>query len=320
MFDIKLYTSNKYLVSKLSTSEASAEVIPVADLHTGVSTFWEAGFCELVRYLRDTGAFWWGNGDLMEIAQKTSPGDSVYTQTMTPSEQRKYLIEKFKPIAGRCLGLVKGNHEERIEKATGYDPMMLLAEALGVPYLGWEFFGVVSVNVGSTHSNAFSIYSSHTYSGNKTQGLAFNWAEREIEKWIDNVDVIVKSHDHGKGIVPVEYVSIDAKQPAVNLRTRYLVLSGHFMERPGSYIAGRAGRPKPPGAVALRFSIGGHSQTRLISSTYVPSESWIEEQRSEDKTREVAFDWLEEGSGSGRSTPGDASGAGGLAGLSEDGD
>lgn len=282
--NVGLYRSSGYLVGKVDLEGNQASLVPIADLHVGTPTFFEKGFEELLRRIRDEELLWWSNGDLMEVGQKTSPGSSVYEQILTPQEQRKYLQDRLKPVSHLCLGLVKGNHEERIYKATGYDPAMLLAEALGVPYFGWEFFCSLMLGADS-HRTSFTVYSCHTYSANKTAGLAFNWLEREVTRWVDNVDVVVKSHDHGKGAIPVEYVHFEGGIPAVKPRVRYLVLAGHFMHRPGSYLAGRGAGPKPPGSMLISLRLVKHE--KVISCKEIPDEDWLAGTRAEPIVEKV---------------------------------
>ncbi len=81
-------------------------------------------------------AWWIGLGDYAECALTVfSPPGSTWDQTMTPTDQFFELADMLKPVAGTCVGLICGNHEERLRKA-GFDATAALAKTLGVHNFG----------------------------------------------------------------------------------------------------------------------------------------------------------------------------------------
>jgi len=237
-----------YPVVRVKEKRINVPIVPIGDSHVGSSTFDEPAFDRVIEWTKKNNALWIGIGDLMEIATKGSPGAGVFEQVMQPQKQIDYLIEKLKPIADTCMGLIKGNHEERAFKNTGIDPMQIIANQLGVPYCGWEFFGIVSLD-NKTVKMAYTIYAAHTNTSNKSSGLALNWMENNFN-WV-NTDIRFRGHSHDMGFdCGKEVYSIDPYNMTVTNRVVYDVMTGHFMGRPNSYIASRGAKPKPVGTVA----------------------------------------------------------------------
>lgn len=254
-----------YPVVRIKVNRDSVPIVPVGDAHVGSSTFDEAAFDRTIQWIIDKKAIWLGMGDLIEIANKTSPGAGVFEQVLQPQKQIDLIIDKLKPIADSCIGLIKGNHEERAFKNTGIDPTQIIANQLDVPYCGWELFGIVSTDRKS-NKIAYTIYAAHTNTSNKTSGLALNWMENNFG-WI-NADIRFRGHSHDMGFdCGKEVYSIDPYNMTVNSRVQYDVMTGHYMGRPNSYIASRGAKPKPVGTVACWLNM--NSRDRKVWPEYL---------------------------------------------------
>lgn len=232
--------------------------IGLGDFHYGAKTCNVKKLKEIVKWVQNNKAYWVGMGDYMECATKASPGSGVYEQVMSPEDQISDLVGLLKPISSYCMGLVKGNHEERVYKAVGIDPVQSMARDLAVPCLGWEGFGMVVRD--KTHGAGYSWYAVHSYTGNKSAGLALNWTEREIDKWCD-ADIVLRGHSHDMAYDVKMVLKVNKQKHLVMPDYRYAVMTGHFMERPESYIASRGSKPKPSGTVALWLYMDGRNRT-----------------------------------------------------------
>lgn len=257
----------------LAFIEDNREIVPLVglgDFHIGVKTFNEPLLRETVRIIKDLNAYWVGMGDWLEAAQKNSIGAGVYEQIMDLTEQRKLATDLVAPISGTCLGLIKGNHEERLMKNSGIDMMMIMAEQLEVPYFGWEFYGAILRKPYPARSDAFRVYASHTRAGNKTTGLALNWMERDLKTWVD-ADIYLKAHDHSQGCIPVmDYSLVVNHGLHLVQRTKYLVTTGHFMHRADTYVAASAMRPKVPGTLLLEMRVTGPAHRKMVVAKELP--------------------------------------------------
>jgi hypothetical protein len=259
---------NGYFLSRVITEEKRLPLACLADAHAGHKNFSEEHFLEAVYWIKNTGAAWFGCGDLIECSTKTSVGAGWAEQVMTPQEQIMYMSEHLKPIASQCMGLLNGNHEDRAYKTAGINPTEIIAYNIGAQYAGDELFCILGADKSITgKGKTYTLYACHTKKSNKTVGLAFNGMEA-LERWLD-VDIICKGHGHDMGLSPpnVSY-KVDQRNMAVATVERYKWLVGHYLRRPDSYIAKASGRPKPIGTIALWLDMDPEKPKR-VSGEYV---------------------------------------------------
>jgi len=205
---------------------------------------------------------WIGMGDLIECAVAGSVGAGIFEQIQSPKEQIDDMVAHLRPIASLCIGLLKGNHEERAHKLTGIDPMAIIADRLDVPYCEWEFWGVIAR---VPHPDrAWSVYAVHSSTANKSTGLALAWTDREMRKWAD-VDITMRGHSHDLGYDSAQSLELSMVgiNPSVRERQRVSVSTGHYLRRAGSYAAAKAMAPKSPGAIALELSMHRDSVSKV---------------------------------------------------------
>lgn len=238
--------------------------VAFGDMHYGSRTFDRAALNKVLAWIKKNNAYWLGMGDYIELATKQSPGSGVFEQAVDADQQLEDVVEMLKPYAETCLGLIRGNHEHRLARFTGLDPVTIMAREMGVPALGWEGFGGI-VREGAC---AYTFYACHSYTGNKTAGLALNWTEREVMKWID-ADILFRAHSHDLGFDPKCCICVNPHRRAVTAQPRALVMTGHFMGRAESYIASRAGAPKPPGTVGLWLHMPTNKKEKKITPEYL---------------------------------------------------
>lgn len=94
----------------------------------------------------DPYAYWVGMGDYADSILANDPRfDIVGLKDWVKKDnilecQRDWLVDLFKPIAPKCLGLLTGNHEEQIHLRYQFDFTRNLCKALNVPYGGYACF------------------------------------------------------------------------------------------------------------------------------------------------------------------------------------
>ena len=202
----ELRWSGKVLPPELT----EVNIIVLSDLHYGNPYCSVKHFQRTVDFVRDTSnCYCFLNGDLLEAVTKASKGD-VYTQKLTPQEQRDDVVDMLMPIRNKVLGVTTGNHENRIYNETGVDLTADIATALGAPYRaeGMLFklsFG--SVNEGHNDKPfVFWSYITHGYGGARTKSAKAVKVER-VGTWIPRCDWLAMSHDHVVNIAPdVDFV------------------------------------------------------------------------------------------------------------------
>ncbi len=264
MGKVEVNRTGEYCSVWVHDNRTKIPFVGIGDLHYGSRTFNRQVLNKVLQWVKTNDAYWIGMGDYIELATKSSPGAGVFEQAVDADHQLADVVEMFEPIAGTCLGLLRGNHEHRLSRLTGLDPITIMARELGVPALGWEGFGGIVREKACT----YTFYSVHSYTGNKTAGLALNWTEREIMKWVD-ADIIFRAHSHDLGYDPKRCVCVNPHRRCVTNQPRSLVMTGHYMDRQESYIAARAGAPKPPGTVGLWLHLPTNKNEKKIVPEYL---------------------------------------------------
>lgn len=138
-----------------------AQLMPWGDVHFGAETCQTEFACERLEYALKTKMYVLAMGDITETALVGGKSD-VYGQKMTPEEQMEFAVEKLKPLAdaGLLLGMLAGNHEARIQKATSVSITKLMAKELGVPFLDHSAFLLLYVG-----KESYTVYATHGSSG-----------------------------------------------------------------------------------------------------------------------------------------------------------
>ena len=85
-------------------------------------------------------------GDLIENAIPIHIPEAMWEQYLTPRQQVDEIVKILLPIKDRILGLIRGNHEKRTAKRSTFDPTEIIADKLGVPYMGWAAYIFLVVN------------------------------------------------------------------------------------------------------------------------------------------------------------------------------
>ena len=200
----------RWFGERLSPEFDDIKVIVVSDLHHGNPYSSVKHFLRTRDFIRDhEDCYCFLNGDLLEAVTKQSKGD-VYTQILTPQQQRDDVIDMLFPIQDKILGVTTGNHESRIYNETGVDLSADIARTLGVPYRPEGMLFKLSFGHGnSRHENkpyVFWSYITHGYGGARTKGSKAIKVER-AGTWIPRCDFVAMSHDHVVNVAPdVDFV------------------------------------------------------------------------------------------------------------------
>ena len=121
----------------------------LSDIHVGAVHFEEKFFIWVVDYLVKNKIPCILNGDLIEnaIISGGAAGEKLLDQAYFPTEQIKYFIHMFKPLAkaGLLFFSTRGNHDARTRREALLDISDLMANWLEIPYYG--IGGYVSVEV-----------------------------------------------------------------------------------------------------------------------------------------------------------------------------
>lgn len=156
----------------------SYKLYPLGDIHFGAIQTAEDDLLEKVEEIRtQKEAYWIGMGDYADCIIKNDPRFDM--ESLAPWVKRGNIIEfqrrkvrkVFKPIADKCLGLLTGNHEEEIHKRYQNDITRNICDDLGVPYLGYSCFLVLTFRrKNSSESHQYIVHAWHGAGSAQTEG------------------------------------------------------------------------------------------------------------------------------------------------------
>lgn len=202
-----------YYAHQLSKKFRKLLIVPIGDIHYGNPLFSKKHLDMAIHFIDgNPNAYTFLTGDLCESAIRTSKGE-IFRQVGSPQDQRDWIIERFKPIKDKVLGVIMGNHEMRIYNDVGIDICKDIAQALGVPY---RIAGMgVKISFGSGNEGhpdrAYTYwgYFTHGYGGARTKASKAVKVERTAY-WI-HANFYVMSHDHVVNIAPDVYLLPDPR-------------------------------------------------------------------------------------------------------------
>ena len=216
-------------------------------------------FRDMVKWIKDKPyAYTFLMGDLFDSVTKTSLGN-VYEQCFNIKTAKEYLTEELKPIKEKILGSIGGNHEARIEKAVGDNPVNDLCYRLGIDYFP-SWCAYLYLNVGEMRGGkcedkrrpiVYTLYLHHLIGGGATSGGKFNRVKKL--KSMAMADVYCGAHVHLKGVFKEKYVIPDVRYKTLTEIQQAYALTGSFMGYADYSIEGMYEKPAT-GAVRIRLN------------------------------------------------------------------
>lgn len=162
-------------------------------------------------------------GDMTETALRDSYGE-IYDQPLSPQKQADAVIALFSPIKDRILGCVSGNHEQRVTMRTSFDPAMIYASALGVPYDPASMVVAVKWGSGESRRPHYLMYFTHGWGASRTLGPRLSQPAR-LRDVVGNADVYITAHLHQPGEFPLDQFMVDmTHKQIVRQRQRFITL------------------------------------------------------------------------------------------------
>jgi UDP-2,3-diacylglucosamine pyrophosphatase LpxH len=198
---------------ELPRNYSEIEIYPVSDVHVGDSNTDIKLFEDFLDFvIKEPNRYITLQGDLMNNALKSSVSN-CYNETMSPSQQKEYLIKKLRPVKDRILCFVPGNHEYRSTKDADNKPIYDIALALEKEMYYRENGAFIKISFGKnrTTSNGLTtyvLYCTHGSGGGKATGGSINNLESYANS-IDNVDIVIMGHVHRKASTKISKVVVD---------------------------------------------------------------------------------------------------------------
>jgi len=230
----------------------------LSDTHIGNKGAHKELIHRTVKWIEAYADTWSGGGDYIEAIthddERRFDWDCLDRNLATPKEQINWMASALEPIADKCLGLIKGNHEYEVERRRGYDAVDRLAEKLGTEAWGYSAFLRFRFNRGQ-HRTKFDVFIHHGKTAARTKGGKINKL-RSMDRIFD-ADVYCMAHVHDIEADIRPFLTVDNKLKIVEKRNLY-VLTGGFLR---GYVVDMSGyvergmyAPTTLGGVFLEFT------------------------------------------------------------------
>ena len=218
------------ILVNLPESLASAEILLASDIHAGSAEFDQSKWARFEELLKQHDTYVVFAGDQCEYATRSSKSD-VYTQTLSPAQQKRWWIEHLKPYKDKILCIVDGNHEyNRASKDADDFPLYDIALALGIEDRYRSEAAFLDIGVGSGgHGKGKQVH--YVF---RVQHQAKNNVNHGTADGFEGIDVFVSGHTHKPMDKPLGKLVYDAKNKSVAQKDVENVVCGHFL-RFGGY-------------------------------------------------------------------------------------
>lgn len=234
------------------------KIVPIADLHYGSTEFKREKFLEYVNWISNSDeVYCFLNGDIFEnCSGESNRGVSIFSQELTPQQQREDVVRLLSPIAHKILWAIPGNHENRSRKFD-FDPLEYVANKLDFPYFQEPVYADVIWN-----DYVFTFFCQHGKSGSLTEGGKINAAARPLE-FQEHTHFTVMAHVHDAKMIRPTRIVRDRVNFKLVEKKQYVVICPAFLEYFGSYAAKAVLKPGAWGTIACEIFRNGdyHAST-----------------------------------------------------------
>lgn len=217
------------IVKKFPSDWPLLRLYAIGDCHVGSEQFNEAAIKKKIQIIRDDP---YGVvtlcGDLGDFGLRSSVTNPLRA-TMQPAEQMEYIYDLFEPIKDKIVSAVPGNHEARLVKETGIDPLLTLCCRWHCEDVYRENVAILKLLFGQG-SNAER---QNSFIGITTHGSSIRKHQRFIACF-QPIDFAVAGHSHTPMYYPHGVIRIDAKHAtASHVGYKELVVDANL--EPGGY-------------------------------------------------------------------------------------
>lgn len=200
--------------------------------------------CDIDRIVAAPNALCVLGGDLCDMALRNSVGD-VYGNDVDPMGQVEAIVDLLSPIKDKIVCMVRGNHENRVYKQTGVDPLAFAAVQLGISdrYSETSALAFIAFGHDTKHGGPllYTLYAVHGSGGGRKIGGKLQ-AAADLVSVID-CDIYCHNHVHLPGAFKTATRRIDYGHKKVTYAEHLFVTGGSTLEY-GGYA--EAGAMSPP--------------------------------------------------------------------------
>jgi predicted phosphodiesterase len=238
----------KYL--KSSYEGETVTIYPIGDLHYG-SEHCDLKMIEkqIEKIKQDKTARIILMGDLAETATKESVGAGVYEQQETAQQQMMRIKQLFYDVRHLIDGVVTGNHEERIYKASGFDLTLYLCQLLDISEKYMRYQGVVQYSLGKReyHVNVW-----HGAGGGGSAGASLNKLQKQSEYIL--ADIYLMGHVHKRQVHTKRMYVPDSHRNKLQAIEQYFIVTGSSLDYENSYAEAMGMTPSQKGFTKIKLT------------------------------------------------------------------
>lgn len=217
----------------------------ITDVHLGHAACHEAMLrADIERIAADPFATWGGGGDLIDAINHKDPRFSLSSIAPWARERQdildtqiRRLVELLTPIAGKCIYMLTGNHEEAVHQHIGIDVHHRIASAIAGAKgcdvseiaLRWEGFIVLTFRRGTPESyggtRSLVMYAHHGAGGGRKKGGDALRAEEVMGRY--DADVYLLGHRHKRDVYTLQVIRPHGR--GVSYHERLCIWGGGYL-------------------------------------------------------------------------------------------
>jgi len=242
------------------------KIYPISDLHIGASEFMLEAWKAFIKQLKkEPNSYITIQGDMLNNGVKNSV-TNVYEETMSPSEQKRWLAEQLSEVRDKILCVIPGNHERRSTKEVDDRPLYDVCYKLDIEDRYRENTAFMVIRIGDKKANGlknptYTLCVIHGTGGGIYTGASVNRNER-FGNVIDNLDILIVGHAHKVVQSKQLKIFIDVHNKKVSYKPFYLIQATAWTKYAGYALRGQL----LPGAYALQEIIlrGNKKSVRVV--------------------------------------------------------
>lgn len=230
-------------------SESDMNILLMSDEHLGADNYNQKFHEKILEHAYNKDWYILHLGDGIESATRNSVGAGVYSQEEIIDKQMSNWISLYQPFVdkGKFIGAHCGNHEMRAMNDEGIDIMRQMCRQMGAKYLG----------IGKTHlirvgKQNYTMYTTHGSSGAKMPHTKIKGC-LDLEKVIDT-EIYAMGHLHQLSHHVRNFYAVNKVKRKVETNSKHFILTGSYLDYPGSYAQVKCMEPARMGSPILRLS------------------------------------------------------------------
>jgi len=240
---------------------AIVNIFPFFDCHVGSANCDMKKLEENIDWCKKKGAYVLFGGDQIDainFSDKRFDYDNLaeFSQkglSRVVSVQVEKFVKMFKPLKGRIIGLLSGNHEDKIKSVYHFDPSYEICKGLECKFLGYSAMIRLTMAQSNLNINKCVIFAHHGC-GAGTAGAQVNKIQNIANDF--EADIYLMGHSHQKICSQSERLEMSDKGSLhIRARKRVFAICGTYLK---TYEQGQMGygekklfRPTSTGGVKI---------------------------------------------------------------------